>query len=77
MASASNATDFGDLTIGKRYFQGSGNETYGTAAGGIESDNTRTANIDYFTIQTAANATTFGDLTVGRYDCSGASGSPS
>ena len=69
MASAGNATDFGDLTLKAR-----------SAAGGTASSNTRGLilicnsspnnnlnNIEFITIASTGNATDFGDLFTGRY----------
>ena len=65
MASAGNATDFGDLTEARQFVAGLSNATYGLFGGG-ETD-TRKTTIDYITIATTANATDFGDLTEARH----------
>ena len=66
-----NATDFGDLTIGKYGLGGISDKTYFLAPGGWEgalSDQTSghayTRQIDYITIATAGNASAFGNLSL-------------
>ena len=61
-----NATDFGDLTIGRMGLMGTANATRGVFGGGYSSGLTTRNVIDYITIQTTGNATDFGDLTVAR-----------
>lgn len=65
IATPGNATDFGDLTVGREFSAGCSDGTYGLFGGGnyIEVRNT----IDYITISTISNATDFGDLTSVRY----------
>ena len=62
IATLGNATDFGDLTVGRNYPSGMDNATRGVFAGGGSNTNV----MDYITILTTGNATDFGDLTVGR-----------
>jgi hypothetical protein len=62
IATLGNATDFGDLTVGRNYLSGMDNATRGVFAGGGSNTNV----MDYITILTTGNATDFGDLTVGR-----------
>ena len=76
IASAGNASDFGDLNTSDNYRAGTSNGTRGVIGGG--SDASAAANeIDYFTIASTGNATDFGDLTVARTtytdsaDCNG------
>ena len=57
-----NATDFGDLTVGRRYFGACSNGTRGVWGGGYNNSGSN-GTIDYITIATTANATDFGDLT--------------
>ena len=58
IASAGNATDFGDLTVARGGLAGCSNATRGIFGGGV------TTNVmDYVTIASAGNATDFGDLT--------------
>ena len=72
VASAGNATDFGDLTTARETFGNSGNATRGLFHGTyVNSDSGKV--IDYITIATTGNATDFGDLTVAR-TASGTSG---
>jgi len=62
MAVGGVATDFGDLTIGRRLGAGLSNNTRGVCAGG---ENTFDLNrIDYITFATAGNAVDFGDCVV-------------
>jgi len=62
IASAGNATDFGDLTAARIYVASCSNSTRGLFGGGSGPSNV----IDYVTIASAGNATDFGDLTVAR-----------
>ena len=57
-------TDFGDLLIATRYWEGSGcsNGTKGVFCGGGNS--TQTNVMQYITVATTGNATDFGDMTV-------------
>ena len=71
-----NATDFGDLTVGRMGLAGCSNSTRGVFAGGNYGA-TFTNIIDYITIQTTGNATDFGDMTLGRYVFSSLAGNPS
>jgi len=64
----SNATDFGDLTIARKFLAATSNGTNdrGVFGGGYSSSSDHENTIDYVTISTPSNATDFGDLTVGR-----------
>jgi hypothetical protein len=64
IASAGNATDFGDLTLARDSISGCSSTTRGVFGGG----NTPTKQnvIDYVTIASTGNATDFGDLTLAR-----------
>ena len=57
IGSTGNATDFGDLTVGRNGVSASSSSTRGVFFGG-NSENT----IDYITIASTGNATDFGDL---------------
>jgi hypothetical protein len=65
----SNATDFGDTTIRRRYPAAcsSGTNNRGVFGGGLTTGPTYLNTIDYVTISITGNATDFGDLTVARY----------
>lgn len=65
-ASPSNATDFGDMTVGGYDNAGCSDATRGVMAGGSGASFSYQNVIDYVTIQTTGNATDFGDLSVGR-----------
>ena len=65
IATTSNTTDFGDLTVARRSLQSLSNETRGTWAGGTTNPAMSDV-IDYVTIASAGNAADFGNLTVGR-----------
>lgn len=66
-ASATNATDFGDLTVARREEDACGDETRGVWVGGRSSGSTGGTNVmDYITLGTTGNATDFGDLTGAR-----------
>jgi hypothetical protein len=62
IATTGNATDFGDLTVGRRQVSGCSSSLRGVFAGGFNGLNV----IDYVTIASTGNATDFGDLTTGR-----------
>ena len=62
-----NATDVGNLTVGRHAPVGQSSTTYGYSAGG----NPLTNVIDKFPFSSDANATDVGDLTVGRYSGTG------
>lgn len=66
IASAGNATDFGDLTVSRREFSGGASATRAVFAGGSFWNGSAVVNsnvIDYITIASAGNAIDFGDLT--------------
>ena len=68
-ATDGNATDVGDLTVGRQTGAGSSSTTHGYSAGGYGPG---TSNIiDKFPFSTDANATDVGDLTLGRYQGAG------
>ena len=70
IGSTGNASDFGDLTVGRNGVSASSSSTRGVFFGG-NSENT----IDYITIASTGDATNFGDLTVARYYISATSSS--
>lgn len=72
-----NATDFGDLTVGRGYLTGADNGTSdrGLFAAG-NSSGTYMNTIDYVTISSPGNATDFGDLWDGLYAPAGCSNGP-
>ena len=76
LASAGNATDFGDLTAGKIYVSngGAASTTRGVWAGGVNSGS-RTNVIEYVTIASAGNATDFGDILAAKEGMAGCSNS--
>ena len=61
IATTSNATDFGDLTLARRNIGGAGNNTRGILYGGASPSSTNT--IEFITLATAGNASDFGDAT--------------
>jgi len=73
IATTGNATDFGDLTVARRYINGCASTTRGVFGGGFDTANSNV--IDYITIATTGNATDFGDMTVSRNHCRGVEGS--
>ena len=73
MATAGNATDFGNLTVARSVPASASNGTRATFGGGNSSSATDDT-IDYVTIDTAGNATDFGNLSVGRSGGGGLSG---
>ena len=65
IASAGNGTDFGNLTVARRFMgsQAVANTTRGVFIGGVDNSNV----MDYVTIASAGNATDFGNLTAGSH----------
>jgi hypothetical protein len=73
IATTGNATDFGDLTVGRRHLASASSASRGLFAWG-ESSSGNTDVIDYITIASAGNATDFGDMSSGaKANCTGAS----
>ena len=75
IASTGNSLDFADSTEGRKNLASCASSTRGLFAGGRNSGNTITANIDQITISTQANAVDFGDLATARAFMSGFSNS--
>jgi len=72
IATTGNATDFGDLTVGRAYLAGINNGVKGLAAGGVDvSANSNV--IDFVTIASTGNASDFGDLLTATYGLAGSS----
>jgi len=71
IATPSNATDFGDLTVARTYVEAVSSITRGVFGGGYGSANEDT--MDYITFATPSNATDFGNLTVARHALAGVS----
>lgn len=63
---ASNATDFGDLTTNRQNASGCSSGSRGLFGAGLNSSNQALQSIDYVTISTAGNAADFGDLLSAR-----------
>ena len=71
--STGNATDFGDLSLGRSQCGATGSTTRGIWAGGATGPS-EIASIDYITIASAGNATDFGDIASGaQSNCVGGS----
>ena len=70
MATAGNATDFGDLSAGRNNCGTASDGTYGVWAGGYPTSNV----IEYVTIATLSNTSDFGDLTEAKDAMVGVSG---
>jgi len=67
IASAGDATDFGDLTKTRRAMATMADRTRGLSAGGInDGSGSSTDEIDFVTIASTGNAQDFGNLTVSR-----------
>ena len=63
MSSLGGASDFGDLTVGRRYLGGMNDSTRGVFAGGDNPTNPGGVNtIDYITMSSTGDASDFGDL---------------
>jgi len=73
LPTAGNASDFGDLTVARRFLACAGNFTRALWTGGFS----KTTTTDFVVIQTTGNATDFGDLLENTNTPSAASGSPS
>jgi hypothetical protein len=76
IATAGNATDFGDLSYSRTYLAACSSGTRGVFAGGWRNytpGNSVRNEIDYITIASAGNAADFGDLTQSRAYLAGAS----
>ena len=71
IATPSNATDFGDLTVGRLYLEAVSSRTRGVFGGGHTGANSDV--MDYITFATPSNATDFGNLTVARHALAGVS----
>jgi len=72
IATTGNATDFGDLTVGRAYLAGIDNSIKGLAAGGRTPSGNENI-IDYVTIASTGNASDFGDLLAATYGLAGSS----
>ena len=77
MASAGNATDFGDLTVNARDAAGgtASSNTRGLILIGNSSPNNNLNTVDFVTIASTGNAADFGDIFAGRYSVSSCSNS--
>lgn len=69
VATAGNASDFGDLTYQGQMMTSCADATRGIIAGGYTTAAAGDVTINYITYASAGNATDFGDLTSGRYTC--------
>ena len=75
IASTGNATDFGDLTLGRNQTTATASPTRAICAGGSEGVANKTNRMDYVTIASTGNATDFGDLLAATRRQAGASSS--
>ena len=77
MASAGNATDFGDLTVNARDAAGgtASSNTRGLILIGNSSPNNNLNTVDFITMASTGNAADFGDIFTGRYSVSSCSNS--
>ena len=73
IASAGNATDFGDMTQGTSQHTACSSSTRGVFAGGTITGGTLTNVIQYITTASAGNATDFGDLSAAKRNLAGCS----
>ena len=74
MATAGNATDFGDLVLARSYSASAGSSVRGIIAGGDVHPSAKNE-MDYITIASTSNATDFGNLSVARNLLAGVSSS--
>ena len=72
IATPSNATDFGDLTVARTYVEAVSSLTRGIFGGGWNGSANEDT-MDYITFGTPSNATDFGNLTVARHAVAGVS----
>jgi len=73
ISTTGNATDFGDLTVARRWLAACSSSVRGVWASGFDASNASNV-IDYVTIASAGNAIDFGDITGNkRYGSAGAS----
>ena len=72
IATPSNATDFGDLTVARLYVEAVSSITRGVFGGGWNGSANEDT-MDYITFATPSNATDFGNLTVARHAVAGVS----
>jgi len=72
IATTGNATDFGDLTVGRAYLAGIDNSIKGLGAGGRTPSGNENI-IDFVTIASTGNASDFGDLLSAIYGNAGSS----
>ena len=70
IASQGNATDFGNLTVGRTYPTTSGNQTRAVMVGGGSPSGNKDT-MDFVTIASTGNALDFGDLNQGAYEFGG------
>ena len=75
MASEGNASDFGNLSVGRQYLAATANQTRSLIAGGNISDGTKLNTVEFITIASTGDAADFGDLTQVRQEFSGCSDS--
>ena len=77
MASAGNATDFGDLTVNARDAGGgtASSNTRGLILIGNSSPNNNLNTVDFITMASTGNSADFGDIFTGRYSVSSCSNS--
>tara|TARA_R110002074_G_scaffold313394_1_gene483978 strand:+ start:189 stop:1232 length:1044 start_codon:yes stop_codon:yes gene_type:complete len=74
IASAGNAADFGDLSVGVRRNGSCSSQTRAVSIGGLTVTNGEAVNVmEFVTIATAGNATDFGDITTIRSYATGVS----
>ncbi len=76
ISSTGDGTDFGDLTLSRRFAAGGGNSTRGIFASGYSGAPAGSNVIDFITIASTGNATDFGDMTVIATYTGGSSSSP-
>ena len=71
-----NATDFGNLTVGRNQISGSGSSTRGVFSTGQNPGSGGVLDVtDYITIASTSNATDFGDATAAKDACGSAGSS--
>lgn len=68
MSIQSNAQDFGDLTVGRRFLTSCSNASRALIMGGGTVSDEKLNTIDYISYSTSSNSMDFGDLSVGRWN---------
>ena len=75
IASTGNASDYGDLSVGKRQHGQASNTSRGLSIAGRSSSTSYTTSVEYFELATSGSGTSWGDLSTAGYAASALSDS--